>query len=153
MKLYIDCILALTNLLTSSDIENLQTITQNDGQVYNVIKNEINLLRYKHLTLSMIQNALDCINRLFVLMPKAKTTFEQLDGENCIEELYKIGDSKVHQILDFFVKSHFAGSLYDDSSDIFFQQQYHLMPNVPENDERDKFYFDDIAYHESMTPE
>jgi hypothetical protein len=27
------------------------------------------------------------------------------------------------------------------------------MPNEPENDERDKFYFDDEAYHNEMTPE
>lgn len=27
------------------------------------------------------------------------------------------------------------------------------MPNVPLNDERDKYYFDDIAYHEQLTAE
>ena len=62
-----------------------------------------------------------------------------------LEEFQDHQNEYIRQAAQHLARNHF--SCTGDSSDIFFQQSYHYMPNEPENDDRDKFYFDDEAYH------
>ena len=79
--------------------------------------------------------------------------FSEQNGEQALELWLDAENLSLRQNAQTLQNRYFNVSLYNDPSDIFFQQQYHSMPNEPVVDERDKYYFDDIGYHEQLTTE
>jgi hypothetical protein len=63
---------------------------------------------------------------------EAKLVFELLEGDSVIEECYERNDDRAKELIDTFLAT---------------------ISDIPDIDERDKFYYDDIPYDDKLTPE